>query len=90
MSVVWEMRIRKSLNALGEPQMEKDQQSNNNYARERKAPGIITRKSVMSQFKRYKSYRQLLPIGRGQRELIIGIDKLVKHNSSDTILNQGI
>lgn len=44
----------------------------------------------MSLYKRNKSIDSLLPIGRGQRELIIGTDKQVKHNSSDTILNQAI
>lgn len=44
----------------------------------------------MNQYKRNKSIDSLLPIGRGQRELITGIDKQVKHNCNDTILNQAI
>lgn len=44
----------------------------------------------MNLCKRNKSIDSLLPIGRGQRELTIGIDKLVKHNCRDTILNQAI
>lgn len=44
----------------------------------------------MNPYKRYKSIDSLLPIGRGQRELIIGIVKQVKHYCNDTILNQAI
>ena len=40
---------------------------------ERKAPGVITRKSVeVPLLTGYKIIDALLPIGRGQRELIIG------------------
>lgn len=44
----------------------------------------------MNHYKRYKSIDSLLPIGRGQRELTIGIDKQEKHNRYDTILNQAM
>ena len=40
---------------------------------ERKAPGVITRKSVSEPLLTgYKIVDSMLPIGRGQRELIVG------------------
>jgi len=57
---------------------------------ERKAPGIITRKSVHEPLQTgIKAIDALLPIGRGQRELIIGDRQTGKTTIAvDTILNQ--
>ena len=57
---------------------------------ERKAPGIITRKSVHEPLQTgIKAIDCLLPIGRGQRELIIGDRQTGKTTIAvDTILNQ--
>jgi proton translocating ATP synthase F1 alpha subunit len=57
---------------------------------ERKAPGIITRKSVNEPVQTgIKAIDCLLPIGRGQRELIIGDRQTGKSTIAiDTILNQ--
>jgi len=57
---------------------------------ERKAPGIITRKSVHEPLQTgIKAIDSLFPIGRGQRELIIGDRQTGKTTIAlDTILNQ--
>jgi proton translocating ATP synthase F1 alpha subunit len=57
---------------------------------ERKSPGIITRKSVHEPLQTgIKAIDSLLPIGRGQRELIIGDRQTGKTTIAiDTILNQ--
>jgi len=57
---------------------------------ERKSPGIITRKSVHEPLQTgIKAIDSLLPIGRGQRELIIGDRQTGKTTIGiDTILNQ--
>jgi len=57
---------------------------------ERKAPGIITRQSVHEPLMTgYKVVDALIPIGRGQRELIIGDRQTGKTAVAiDTILNQ--
>jgi len=57
---------------------------------ERKSPGIITRKSVHEPVQTgIKAIDSLLPIGRGQRELIIGDRQTGKTTIAiDTILNQ--
>jgi len=57
---------------------------------ERKAPGIITRKSVHEPVQTgIKAIDALLPIGRGQRELIIGDRQTGKTTIAiDAILNQ--
>lgn len=57
---------------------------------ERKAPGIVTRKSVHEPVQTgIKAIDSLLPIGRGQRELIIGDRQTGKTTIAvDTILNQ--
>jgi len=57
---------------------------------ERKAPGIITRKSVHEPVQTgLKAVDALLPIGRGQRELIIGDRQTGKSTIAiDTIINQ--
>ncbi len=60
------------------------------YRVERKAPGIIARKSVHEPVQTgIKSIDGLIPIGRGQRELIIGDRQTGKTAIAiDTILNQ--
>jgi F-type H+-transporting ATPase subunit alpha len=57
---------------------------------ERKAPGVITRKSVSEPLLTgYKIVDSMLPIGRGQRELIVGDRQTGKSTIAiDTILNQ--
>jgi len=57
---------------------------------ERKAPGVITRKSVHEPMATgYKVIDSLIPIGRGQRQLIIGDRSTGKTALAiDTILNQ--
>jgi len=57
---------------------------------ERKAPGVITRKSVAEPLLTgYKIVDSMLPIGRGQRELIVGDRQTGKTTIAiDTILNQ--
>ena len=57
---------------------------------ERKAPGVITRKSVTRPLLTgYKIVDSMLPIGRGQRELILGDRQTGKTTIGiDTILNQ--
>src|SRR5271170_1321186 len=57
---------------------------------ERKAPGVISRESVtIPLLTGYKVIDSLLPIGRGQRELIIGDRQLGKRTLAlDTIMNQ--
>lgn len=59
---------------------------------ETKAPGIITRKSVHQPMQTgIKIVDALLPIGRGQRELIIGDRQTGKTAiGMDTMINQGI
>jgi proton translocating ATP synthase F1 alpha subunit len=57
---------------------------------ERKAPGVITRKTVAEPLMTgYKIVDSMLPIGRGQRELIVGDRQTGKTTIAiDTILNQ--
>lgn len=80
------------VNALGEPV--DGLGTINNVKRaliETKAPGIITRKSVHEPLQTgIKVVDSLLPIGRGQRELIIGDRQTGKTAIGvDTIINQG-
>ena len=82
------------LNALGEPIDGKAAIKHPNDKRkmrvERKAPGIITRKTIREPLLTgYKIVDALFPIGRGQRELIIGDRQTGKSTLAiDTILNQ--
>ena len=79
------------VNALGEPVDGKGEISAKQYSPvEVKAPGIISRKSVHEPLQTgIKSIDGLIPIGRGQRELIIGDRKTGKTAIAiDTILNQ--
>jgi len=81
------------VNALGEPIDGKGALDENTVHRARvevKAPGIIARKSVHEPIQTgIKAIDALLPIGRGQRELIIGDRQTGKTAIAvDTILNQ--
>jgi len=79
------------INALGQPIDGKGPlQTTETLRVERKAPGIITRKSVHEPVQTgIKAIDSLLPIGRGQRELIIGDRQTGKTTIAlDTILNQ--
>lgn len=80
------------LDALGNPIDGKGPIQSEERARvELKAPGIIPRKSVHEPMQTgLKSVDSLVPIGRGQRELIIGDRQTGKTAIAiDTILNQG-
>lgn len=79
------------LDALGNPIDDKGPLHNVTLAEvERKAPGIIQRKSVHEpMLTGIKAIDALVPIGRGQRELIIGDRQTGKTTIAiDTILNQ--
>ncbi|MBC6497142.1 MAG: F0F1 ATP synthase subunit alpha [Alphaproteobacteria bacterium GM7ARS4] len=79
------------VNALGEPIDGKGALKATQTSRvERKAPGIIARKSVHEPMQTgIKAIDSLIPIGRGQRELIIGDRQTGKTAVIiDTILNQ--
>jgi F-type H+-transporting ATPase subunit alpha len=67
-----------------------DYKTTANYPVERIAPGVITRQSVDQPLQTgIKAIDALVPIGRGQRELIIGDRKTGKTAIAlDTILNQ--
>lgn len=64
--------------------------SKKNYPIERIAPGVVYRKPVSTPLQTgIKAIDALIPIGRGQRELIIGDRKLGKTTVAiDTIINQ--
>jgi F-type H+-transporting ATPase subunit alpha len=79
------------LNALGEPVDGRGPVVTTKSIRvERKAPGIMTRRSIHEPLQTgIKAIDSLLPIGRGQRELIIGDRQTGKTTIAiDTILNQ--
>lgn len=79
------------VNALGEPIDGKGEiKSETLYPVERHAPDIISRQSVHEPLQTgIKAIDALIPIGRGQRELIIGDRKTGKTAIAiDTILNQ--
>ncbi len=79
------------VNALGQPIDGKGPiEASTTLRVERKAPGIMTRKSVHEPVQTgIKAIDSLLPIGRGQRELIIGDRQTGKTTIAvDTILNQ--
>ena len=83
--------IGRVVNALGQPIDEKGP-INTTKARpiERVAPGVITRKSVDVPLQTgIKAIDAMVPIGRGQRELVIGDRQTVKTAICiDTIINQ--
>jgi F-type H+-transporting ATPase subunit alpha len=79
------------VNVLGEPIDGNGPILNTELMRiERKAPGIIPRKSVSEAMQTgLKSVDSLVPVGRGQRELIIGDRQTGKTSIGiDTIINQ--
>ncbi len=79
------------VNALGEAIDGKGPIETTDYRRvELKAPGIVTRKSVHEPLQTgLKAIDALIPIGRGQRELIIGDRQTGKTAVAiDTIINQ--
>jgi F-type H+-transporting ATPase subunit alpha len=78
------------VNSLGHPIDGTNLSTSTRNFIERKAPGVITRESVSEPLLTgYKVIDALLPIGRGQRELIIGDRQTGKTTIGiDTILNQ--
>lgn len=83
--------IGRVVNALGHPIDGKGDIVSKDYSRvEVKAPGIIERKSVHEPVQTgIKAIDALIPIGRGQRELIIGDRQTGKTAIAiDTIINQ--
>ena len=88
---VGEQLIGRVVNALGEAIDGKGRISSDNYRPvEVKAPGVIERKSVAVPLQTgIKAIDAMIPIGRGQRELIIGDRQTGKTTiATDTILNQ--
>ncbi len=88
---VGEALIGRVVNPLGEPLDDKGPIKNDGYYPvERIAPGIIERKSVHEPLQTgLKAIDSMIPIGRGQRELIIGDRKTGKTAVAiDTIINQ--
>ena len=88
---VGENLIGRVLNALGEPIDGKGRMSVKEYRPiEMPAPGVIERKSVSVPLQTgIKAIDAMIPIGRGQRELIIGDRQTGKTTiATDTILNQ--
>jgi len=79
------------VDALGNPIDGKEELSNIEYSPiEKIAPGVITRKSVSEPIQTgLKAIDSMVPIGRGQRELIIGDRQTGKTAIAiDTIINQ--
>ena len=88
---VGEAMIGRVVNALGEPIDGKAPIKATEYRPiENKAPGIIERKSVSVPLQTgIKAIDSMIPIGRGQRELIIGDRQTGKTTlATDTIINQ--
>lgn len=82
--------IGRVVNPLGQPKDGKNLKTKERYPMERIAPGVITRKSVHQPVQTgIKSIDAMIPIGRGQRELIIGDRQTGKTAVAiDAILNQ--
>ena len=88
---VGEKLIGRVVNALGQPVDGKGPiEAKEHWPIERKAPGIIERKGVSVPLQTgIKAIDSMIPIGRGQRELIIGDRQTGKTAVAlDTILNQ--
>src|SRR3990167_9104510 len=88
---VGEALVGRVVNALGEPLDGKGPISTKaHYPTEKIAPGVITRESVNTPLQTgLKAIDSMIPIGRGQRELIIGDRSLGKTAIClDTIINQ--
>jgi F-type H+/Na+-transporting ATPase subunit alpha len=83
--------IGRVVNPLGQPVDNKGEiKVNKNYPIEKIAPGVIERQSVHEPLQTgVKSIDAMIPIGRGQRELIIGDRQTGKTAIAiDTIINQ--
>ena len=89
---VGEGMLGRVVNTLGEPIDGKGPLTGERYEMplERKAPGVIFREPVKEPFQTgLKSIDAMIPIGRGQRELIIGDRQTGKTAIAiDTIINQ--
>ncbi|MHB8172382.1 MAG: F0F1 ATP synthase subunit alpha [Thermincolia bacterium] len=88
---VGDAMIGRVVNALGQPIDGKGPINTNKFRPiERVAPGVITRKSVHQPLQTgLKAIDSMVPIGRGQRELIIGDRQTGKTAVAiDTIINQ--
>jgi len=88
---VGEKMVGRVVNTLGESIDGKDKiETDKFYPVEKIAPGVITRKSVDSPLQTgIKAIDSMIPIGRGQRELIIGDRQTGKTALAiDTIINQ--
>jgi len=88
---VSDLQIGRVLDTLGRPKDGKGEiKGDKRNPIERVAPGVITRKSVSEPVQTgIKAIDSLIPIGRGQRELIIGDRQTGKTAIAiDTILNQ--
>ena len=88
---VGEAMIGRVVDALGEPIDGKGEiRTTETRPIEREAPGIIERKSVSVPLQTgIKAIDSMIPIGRGQRELIIGDRQTGKTEiATDTIINQ--
>ena len=88
---VGDAMIGRVVNALGQPIDGKGPIQTENYRKiERVASGVITRKSVDTPLQTgIKAIDSMVPIGRGQRELIIGDRQTGKTSIAiDTIINQ--
>lgn len=88
---VGEALLGRVVNALGEPIDEKGPIETETFSEvDIKAPGILPRQSVREPLQTgIKAVDALIPIGRGQRELIIGDRQTGKTTLAvDTILNQ--
>lgn len=89
---VGEELIGRVVDALGNPVDGKGPiKTKKSYPVEKVAPGVITRKSVSVPLQTgIKAIDAMIPIGRGQRELIIGDRNTGKTTIAiDTIINQG-
>ncbi|MDD3190652.1 MAG: F0F1 ATP synthase subunit alpha [Candidatus Pacebacteria bacterium] len=88
---VGEAMIGRVVNALGEPlDGEGEVKTDKFYPVEKIAPRVITRKSVDTPLQTgIKAIDSMIPIGKGQRELIIGDRQIGKTAIAiDTIINQ--
>ena len=88
---VGDAMVGRVVNPLGEPIDGKGPiESSENRFVEEKAPGIMARKSVHEPLQTgIKAIDALVPVGRGQRELIIGDRQTGKTTLAiDTIINQ--
>ncbi|MDQ3075686.1 MAG: F0F1 ATP synthase subunit alpha [bacterium] len=88
---VGDAQIGRVLNALGQPIDGKGEiKTGKSYPVEKVAPGVVTRQGVDQPVQTgIKAIDALIPIGRGQRELIIGDRQTGKTAIAiDTILNQ--